>query len=62
MKRNSEQEELHNVNILFILLPYNLLFIFIGMHAPDWAMNIIRTLEKKKICVILYIGLFQKKS
>ena len=51
--RNSEQEELHYVkksymHILFLLLPYNLLFIFMGMRAPDWAMNNIRTLEKKK--------------
>ena len=37
------------MHILFLLLPYNLLFIFMGMRAPDWAMNIIiRTLEKKK--------------
>ena len=53
--RNSEQEELHNIyvkksymHILFLLLPYNLLFILMGMRAPDWAMNNIRTLEKKK--------------
>ena len=53
MMRNSEQEELHYVkksymHILFLLLPYNLLFIFMGMRAPDWAMNNIRTLKKKK--------------
>ena len=37
------------MHILFLLLPYNLLFIFMGMRAPDRAMNIIiRTLEKKK--------------
>ena len=53
IKRNSEQEELHYVKkviwvIFFLLLPYKLLFIFMGMRAPDWAMNIIRTLEKKK--------------
>ena len=40
IKRNSEQEELHYVkksymHILFLLLPYNLLFIFMGMRAPD---------------------------
>ena len=36
------------MHIFFLLLPYKLLFIFMGMRAPDWAMNIIRTLEKKK--------------
>ena len=54
------------MHILFILLPYNLLFIFMGMRAPDWAMNNIRTLEKKKYIrldiIIFYTGLFQKKS
>ena len=35
--------------VLFLPLPYNPLVIFMGMRAPDWAMNIIvRTLEKKK--------------
>ena len=46
------QEELHHVKksymyVLFLPLPYNPLVIFIGMRAPDWAMNNIRTLQKK---------------
>ena len=42
------------MHIFFLLLPYKLLFIFMGMRAPDWALNNIRTLEKKKIHVIRY--------
>ena len=49
------------MHILFILLPYNLLFIFMGMRAPDWAMNNIRTLEKKKYMWLDIVG-YSRKS